>query len=51
LVKLTDEERDKAKKELEDRVEQAIGQSPKGLTDEELCGCVLRGASKAGIVH
>lgn len=51
MAKLTDEKRDKAKKELEDRVEQAIEQAPKGLTDEELCGCVLRGSSKAGIIH
>lgn len=51
MVKLTDKERDKAKKKLEDRIEQAIDQAPKGLTDEELCGCVLRGSTKAGIIH
>ena len=51
MAKLTDKDREKAKKELEDRVERAIEQAPKGLTDEELCDCVLRGATKAGIVH
>ena len=51
MAKLTHEEREKAKKGLEDRIEQAIEQSPKGLTNEELCGCVLRDSSKAGIIH
>ena len=50
MAKLTDKDREKAKKELEERIDNAIMASPKGLTNEELCGCVLRGSSKAGII-
>lgn len=39
MARLTDVEREKAKGKLTNQLEEAIGQSPSGLTEEELDSC------------
>jgi hypothetical protein len=42
MAKLTNKQREQAKKDLQDRLTTAIEESPRGLTDEEMRMCVLK---------
>lgn len=49
-MKLTEEAREQAKKDLQKRIREAIEVSPAGLTNGEVCHCILAAAIEAKVV-
>ena len=47
--KLTDEERQEAKKKFEERIVDAIDECPRGLKDSEIRECMRNACSQTGI--
>jgi len=50
MTKLTNKQREQAKKDLQDRLTAAIEESPGGLTDEEMRMCVLKACVETKLI-
>jgi len=50
MSKLTDKEREQAKKALQERLTTSIDESPRGLTLEEMRMCVLKACIETGLI-
>jgi hypothetical protein len=51
MPKLTDKEREQAKKALQDRLTTAIEETPRGLTNGEISGCILKTCIDIGLIE
>ncbi len=49
-MKLTEKQREEAKRQLVKRLETAIEETPRGITNGEICGSILKAASNLGLI-
>ena len=51
MPKLTNGQREQAKKDLQERLTTAIEESPRGLTNGEISGCILKTCIDIGLIE